>query len=183
MVLSSSGYMPPEYVMHGQFSVKLDVFNFGVLILEIISGKKISSFNQSDGAEYLLSYAPDSIAGSSLQHLAPNPTPLKPPTELPLPTPPAALPPVSHPMVTRAKAGYPDTRRFTSGYSIYLGDNLVSWSAKKQPTVSCSSCEFEYRALALTAAELIGSHISFVTSKFPFHSRLFYYVTTKVRSF
>ena len=52
-------------------------------------------------------------------------------------------------------AGCPDTRRSTSGYSIYLGDNLVSWSAKKQPTVSRSSCESEYRALALTAAELL----------------------------
>uniref|UniRef100_A0A2N9HKD0 Uncharacterized protein n=1 Tax=Fagus sylvatica TaxID=28930 RepID=A0A2N9HKD0_FAGSY len=52
-------------------------------------------------------------------------------------------------------AGCPDTRRSTSGYSIYLGDNLVSWSAKKQPTISRSSCEFEYRALALTAAEIL----------------------------
>jgi hypothetical protein len=52
-------------------------------------------------------------------------------------------------------AGCPDTRCSTSGYSIYLGDNLVSWSAKKQPTVSRSSCESEYRALALTAAEIL----------------------------
>ncbi|XP_022880630.1 uncharacterized protein LOC111397896 [Olea europaea var. sylvestris] len=52
-------------------------------------------------------------------------------------------------------AGCLDTRHSTSGYSIYLGNNLVSWSAKKQPTVSRSSCEFEYRALASTAAELI----------------------------
>ncbi|XP_042966148.1 uncharacterized mitochondrial protein AtMg00810-like [Carya illinoinensis] len=52
-------------------------------------------------------------------------------------------------------AGCLDTRRLTSGYSIYLGNNFVSWSAKKQPTVSRSSCEFEYCALASTAAELV----------------------------
>ncbi|XP_022847687.1 uncharacterized protein LOC111370233 [Olea europaea var. sylvestris] len=52
-------------------------------------------------------------------------------------------------------ADCPNTLRSTSNYSIYLGDNLVSWSAKKQPTVSCSSCESEYRALVSTTAELI----------------------------
>ncbi|KAH0929791.1 hypothetical protein HID58_015518 [Brassica napus] len=43
------GYMPPEYVTHGQFSTKSDVYSFGVLILEIISGRKNSSFYQMDG--------------------------------------------------------------------------------------------------------------------------------------
>ncbi|XP_034676416.1 uncharacterized mitochondrial protein AtMg00810-like [Vitis riparia] len=43
----------------------------------------------------------------------------------------------------------------TSNYSIYLGGNLVSWSVKKQPIVSRSSCESEYRPLALTVAELL----------------------------
>jgi serine/threonine protein kinase len=40
----SSGYMSPEYAMDGNFSVKSDVFSFGVLVLEIISGKKNRGF-------------------------------------------------------------------------------------------------------------------------------------------
>ena len=48
-----------------------------------------------------------------------------------------------------------DTCCSTSGYSIYLGGNLVSWSAKKQPTVSHCTCESEYRALALIATKLL----------------------------
>ena len=48
--------MAPEYAMHGQFSIKSDVFSFGVIILEIVSGKKNSSFYKLDGAQDLLSY-------------------------------------------------------------------------------------------------------------------------------
>ncbi|XXG59566.1 hypothetical protein AAC387_Pa04g1628 [Persea americana] len=48
--------MSPEYAMNGQFSVKSDVFSFGVLLLEIISGQKNSTFYQSEQGQDLLSY-------------------------------------------------------------------------------------------------------------------------------
>ena len=50
----NSGYMSPEYAMHGQFSEKSDVFSFGVIVLEIISTKKNARSYQSD--DDLLTY-------------------------------------------------------------------------------------------------------------------------------
>ncbi|XP_059439294.1 cysteine-rich receptor-like protein kinase 44 [Corylus avellana] len=56
-IIGTYGYMPPEYVVHGCFSVKSDVFSFGVLVLEIVSGTKVNSFRKGESEEGLLSYA------------------------------------------------------------------------------------------------------------------------------
>ncbi|XP_017220736.1 cysteine-rich receptor-like protein kinase 43 isoform X3 [Daucus carota subsp. sativus] len=56
-VAGTNGYMAPEYVMHGKLSVKADVFSFGVLILELISGQKNSTFNQDSSSQNLLDWA------------------------------------------------------------------------------------------------------------------------------
>ncbi|XP_031119297.1 G-type lectin S-receptor-like serine/threonine-protein kinase At4g27290 isoform X1 [Ipomoea triloba] len=56
-VVGTYGYMAPEYALYGLFSVKSDVFSFGILLLEIISGKKNGSFNHSEFHHNLIGYA------------------------------------------------------------------------------------------------------------------------------
>nr|XP_048334413.1 G-type lectin S-receptor-like serine/threonine-protein kinase SD1-1 [Ziziphus jujuba var. spinosa] len=56
-IIGTYGYMSPKYAIDGKFSVKSDVFSFGVLLLEIVSGKKNRRFNHPDHHHNLLGHA------------------------------------------------------------------------------------------------------------------------------
>ena len=52
-------------------------------------------------------------------------------------------------------AGSPSDRRSTTGYCVFVGENLVSWKSKKQTVVALSNAESEYRAMSRTSCELL----------------------------
>lgn len=64
--------MSPEYALDGLFSVKSDVFSFGVVVIEIISGKRNTGFYQPEQALSLLGYV--SILVESLFFFVPSST-------------------------------------------------------------------------------------------------------------
>ena len=62
----------------------------------------------------------------------------------------------SHELVVYSDAawvGCPDTHHSTSGYCVFLGDNLICWSSKRQHTVLRCSAEAEYRGVANAMAK------------------------------
>jgi len=64
-------------------------------------------------------------------------------------------------------AGDPLDRRSTSGFGVFLGQCLISWQSKKQPVVSQSSTEAEYRSMAYATAELYWLRMLFKELQLP----------------
>lgn len=56
-----SGYMPPEYMMKGLFSTKSDIYSFGILMLEIVSGRRNNSFYNADNPINLVGHVSQNV--------------------------------------------------------------------------------------------------------------------------
>ena len=69
MVMNCSGYMAPEYALNGYLSTKADVFSFGILVLEIVSGRKNIVRHSGDEKIDLLNYVSAQISSSEREIL------------------------------------------------------------------------------------------------------------------
>ncbi|XP_076950074.1 cysteine-rich receptor-like protein kinase 15 [Bidens hawaiensis] len=67
--IGTPGYMAPEYYLHGHITVKLDVFSFGMLILEIVTGQRIQKFQTRECQGYLPDYAWKSLKNDQTSNL------------------------------------------------------------------------------------------------------------------
>jgi serine/threonine protein kinase len=63
--------MAPEYAMHGQYSVKSDVFSLGVLILEMVTGRKNTTVGDSEQSVDLLSLVSTCVQLTEKVHTEP----------------------------------------------------------------------------------------------------------------
>lgn len=61
-----------------------------------------------------------------------------------------------------------DDRRSVTAYCMFIGESLLSWRSVKQDTVSCSSAESEFRAMALASIELVWLSRLMIDLKVPF---------------
>ena len=53
---NASGYLAPEYAMRGHLTEKTDVYAFGIVALELVSGRKNSDVNLGNEKKYLLDW-------------------------------------------------------------------------------------------------------------------------------
>lgn len=69
-----SGYMAPEYIVHGQLTEKADIYSYGVLVLEIVTGRKNhSSISESAGGHSLVSLVITSLFQYLFDQKLPSP--------------------------------------------------------------------------------------------------------------
>ncbi|KAG7590333.1 Protein kinase domain [Arabidopsis suecica] len=56
-VMGTYGYCAPEYAMSGRLTIKSDIYSFGVVLLELISGRKAIDLSKPNGEQYLVAWA------------------------------------------------------------------------------------------------------------------------------